>query len=280
VSTTAFKYCLNTSTIREQGLSLPEMIRVTADAGYDGIEPWVREIDAFVADGGSLDDLAAQLSDAGLAVPNLIGFFEWAVPDEARRQAALDEARRNMVIARKLSCPYLAAPPMGMVDQAGADLVAIAERYAHVVELGRDYGVIPMVEFWGHSKTLSRLGEALLVAAESGQPEACILADVFHTYKGSETFEGFRLVSGETVALLHMNDVPPTPGRADITDAARVYPGDGIAPLQTIMKVLTTAGFTGMLSLELFNEDYWKQAPRDVAATGLRKMQAVVAGMQ
>lgn len=271
------KYSLNTSTIREQCQSLPEMINITSEAGYDGIEPWVREIDAFVAAGGSLKELATQLRDGGLAVPNLIGFFEWAVPDEKRRAAALDEAKRNMAIAEQLGCHYLAAPPMGMVGETGADLVAMAERYAKVIEVGRDYGVIPMVEFWGHSKTLCRLGEALLIAAESGQPEACILADVFHTYKGSGTFEGLKLVGADTVALLHMNDYPAQPGRADITDAARVYPGDGVAPLRQILTDLNTASFSGMLSLELFNQTYWQQDPAQVAATGLRKMQDVVA---
>jgi hypothetical protein len=33
-----------------------------------------------------------------------------------------------------------------------------------------------------------------------------------------------------------------------------------------------------MLSLELFNRDYWKQDALEVARTGLQKMRAVVRG--
>ena len=35
-------------------------------------------------------------------------------------------------------------------------------------------------------------------------------------------------------------------------------------------------GFAGVLSLELFNRDYWQQDPLNVALTGLAKMKAVV----
>jgi hypothetical protein len=43
-----------------------------------------------------------------------------------------------------------------------------------------------------------------------------------------------------------------------------------------MIRGLHAAGFRGFLSLELFNEDYWKQPALDVARTGLEKMKAVV----
>jgi sugar phosphate isomerase/epimerase len=73
-----------------------------------------------------------------------------------------------------------------------------------------------------------------------------------------------------------MNDYPAVPGRAEITDAHRVYPGDGVAPLPAMLRELRRSGFRGVLSLELFNREYWKQDALAVARTGLEKMQAVV----
>jgi len=271
-----FTYCLNTSTIGGQKLSLIDELKLTAAAGYNGIEPWVRELDAYADGGGSLEDLGKRAADLGLAIENLIGFFEWVVDDEARRAKALDEARRNMDIARRVGCPRLAAPPMGATDAADLDLNAAAERYRALLEIGEEYGVTPVLEFWGHSKSLCRLGEALFVAAQCGRRDACILADVFHMYKGGSPYEGLRLVGADTIALLHVNDFPRRPPRAEITDAARVYPGDGVAPLHVILRDLQRAGFHGPLSLELFNETYWKQDARVVAETGLRKMREVV----
>jgi sugar phosphate isomerase/epimerase len=74
-----------------------------------------------------------------------------------------------------------------------------------------------------------------------------------------------------------MNDYPADPPRATIGDKDRVYPGDGVAPLTTILKSLFAVGFAGTLSLELFNPEYWKQDPLLVARTGLEKMKAAVA---
>ena len=76
--------------------------------------------------------------------------------------------------------------------------------------------------------------------------------------------------------VFHLNDYPADPPRAEITDAHRVYPGDGVAPLPDILRTLRDIGFRGMLSLELFNRDYWQQDALAVARTGLEKMKAVV----
>jgi sugar phosphate isomerase/epimerase len=75
---------------------------------------------------------------------------------------------------------------------------------------------------------------------------------------------------------IHMNDYPSEPNRERIADADRVFPGDGVAPLTTVLRDLRIAGFRGVLSLELFNREYWKQDAFLVAKMGLEKMRAAV----
>ena len=58
-----------------------------------------------------------------------------------------------------------------------------------------------------------------------------------------------------------LNDYPAEPPRERITDAFRVYPGDGIAPLTEMLRHLRAIGFRGFLSLELFNDRYWHRPP-------------------
>src|SRR4051812_14059397 len=90
-----FRYSLNTSTVRGHKLPLVEEIDMASKAGYDAIEPWISEIDAYVKGGGSLRDLRKRLEDRNLAVESAIGFFDWIVDDPARRARGLEEARRN-----------------------------------------------------------------------------------------------------------------------------------------------------------------------------------------
>jgi sugar phosphate isomerase/epimerase len=272
-----FRYCLNTATLMGQKLPIVQEVEIASRAGYQAIEPWVRELDAYVKGGGDLKDLGKRIRDRGLAVVSAIDFFEWVVDDEGKRKKGLEAARRGMDMVRQIGGTRIAAPPAGATGKADIPLLTVAERYRALLAVGAEVGVVPQVEVWGFSKTLGRLGEAALVAVESGRREACVLADVFHLYKGGSGFAGVHLLSGSALHVLHMNDYPAEPPRATITDAQRVYPGDGVAPLKALLSDLRRLGFRGALSLELFNRDYWEKDALAVARTGLEKMRAVVA---
>ena len=271
-----FKYCLNTSTIRGQKLGLFREIEVAAEAGYDGVELWLRTIRAYLSEGGSLKDLDAKIKDLGLTVESAIGFAKWIVNDPEERAAGLEEAKRDMDLLAKIGASRMAAPPAGATQSSGLNLFAAAKRYRALLELGEKMGVTPMLEVWGHSKNLHRLGEAVLVAIESGHPNACLLPDVYHIYKGGSDFTGLKMLSRTSVPAFHMNDYPAYPPRETIADKDRVYPGDGVAPLDRILKALAKINAEMALSLELFNPTYWKEDPLVVAKTGLSKLKATV----
>jgi sugar phosphate isomerase/epimerase len=272
-----FAFCLNTSTIRGQNLPIVEEVEIAAKAGYQAIEPWINELDKHVQSGGSLKDLGKRIADHGLRVESAIGFATWIVDDETQRQKGLEEAKRSMDLVQQIGGKRLAAPPFGATDRNDIPLLRIAERYRALLELGDKMGVVPQAELWGHSKTLTKLSEAVMVAVEAGHPKACILPDVYHLHKGGSDFNGLKQLGAATMFNFHMNDYPSVPPRQQITDAHRVYPGDGVAPLKEMIRDLVQIGYKGIFSLELFNRDYWKQDAMLVAKTGLQKMKAVVA---
>lgn len=271
----AFRYGLNTSTLRGHKLPLVEVIDIAARADTSSIEPWIDEIDRYVAEGGALSALRQRLEDSGLSVEGAIGFFAWIVDDEAQRAEALKEAERNMELLAAIGGKRLAAPAFGATERRDIDLRLASERYRALLDIGERYAVVPQVEVWGFSQTLQRLGEAALVAIESGHPDACILPDVYHLYKGGSGYEGLRLLRPSAMPVFHVNDFPDIAPDA-ITDADRVYTGDGIAPWNEIIPTLREIGFNGVLSLELFNATYYAQDPLTVAQAGLAKLKAVV----
>ncbi len=183
-----FMYMLNTSTIQGQKLSLVEEIEVASRCGYQAIEPWIRELDQYVKDGGNLKDLGKRIKDAGLTVESSIGFAEWIVDDDARRKKGLEQAKRDMDMVRQIGGKRMAAPPAGATDRTDMSLLKIAERYGELFDAGARIGVTPMVELWGFSKTLSRLSEAMAVALDSDRAGACVLVDIYHLYKGGSGF--------------------------------------------------------------------------------------------
>jgi 2-keto-myo-inositol isomerase len=272
-----FRYCLNTATIRGQKLGIVKEIEVAARAGYDAIEPWVDSIEAYVASGGKLVDLKKRIHEAGLVIEDAIAFPQWIVADDTRSAEGLEQAKRQMDLVVQIGGKRIAAPPAGATDLPKLDWKVAAGRYRALLEAGEQIGLVPQFELWGFSKNFNRLGECICVAMETGNPKACVLADVFHLYKGGSEIQGMRLLGRSAIQMLHMNDFPDNPPREKIDDSFRVYPGDGVAPLVEILQALHATGGPKILSLELFNKTYWSQDPLTVAKTGLEKMKQVVA---
>jgi 2-keto-myo-inositol isomerase len=266
-----FKTALNASTLFPFQLDLRQQVQIAAQAGYNGVELWFQDIEAYLAGGGTLGELRAYIAGAGVAVVNAIAFFAWADTDERARKRGLDQARREMELLAALGCPAVAAPPYGNVE--GSTVAELAGRFVQLSELARAIGVEPYLEFWGRAKQLCRFSDAVCVAMESGRPDVKILLDPFHMYTGGSELNSLAYVRGANIGIVHVNDYPAAPPREHITDHDRVFPGEGIAPTQELARLLDAAGYRGHLSLELFVEDYGGASALAVARRGLEAIQ-------
>jgi 2-keto-myo-inositol isomerase len=267
-----FKTALNASTLFPFELDITQQVEVAAAAGYQGLEIWMKDLEAYLAAGGSLAGLHQQFADAGINAVNTIAFAAWADADAEVRKQGLIQAEREMQILAELGCTAIAAPPFGAVE--ANSLEAIAEHYAGLATIGQRIGVEPILEFWGRAKRLSQLSEAVYVAIRSGVPNARLLLDPFHMYIGGSDIAGVGYLQGHAIGMVHVNDYPSQPAREIITDAERVFPGEGIAPSQQFARLLHAAGYAGYLSLELFLGDYVSASALEVARRGLAAMYA------
>ncbi|WP_296705958.1 sugar phosphate isomerase/epimerase [Algoriphagus sp.] len=262
-------FCLNTSTIRGQKLTLPEMIETSAKAGFDGMEIWVNEIEAYLASGKSLSSLKTLLEDSKQIPFNAIGFAPWMAQDSEKSKQGFAQMEKEMGMLAAIGCTRVAAPAIGAT--APIDVMQSAEKFSQLLELGRKTGVMPQLEFWGSFGPFHSLSQCLSVAVAANDPDAKILPDVYHLYRGGSGYHGLKLLSGDAFDVIHVNDIPSGIDREKLADKDRVYPGDGIAPYQEIADSLTKMGGTKILSLELFNEKYWAEDALSVAKTGLEK---------
>lgn len=272
------RYALNPPTLKGYGLSFRQQVALAIEAGFDGLEPWLRDVYAAKRS-GEFADAVKMANDAGLRFVNGIAFGTWVDSDLQKRTAGLAETRRDMEILAEMGCPSIAASMFGS-HKLGSPILSldvIAERYAAVCALGKETGVRPLLEYWGHSVNLHTPEDALAVVARVACDNAGILPDVYHTYRGGGRFETFRFFSDATVPVLHMNDYPAQPTAERLVDADRIWPGDGVAPWTRIVAALDEANCNPWLSIELFNPNYWKTSPQETIRTALRKMQEVMA---
>ena len=302
-----FGYSLNTSTLRGHQLDIAAEIALAAKVGYHAIEPWMNELDAYVQAGGTLKDLGQRIRDAGLAVENVIAFNSWLSDDDATRAAGMETIRLNMDKAAQIGAKHIATTPGGggggrggrgggrggsgragsaVQPATGAGIAAAppgpvsldnaAKYYRDALDLGRKMGVLPLCELWSSSAVLGPLSHGVYVTTAAGDPDASLLLDIIHLYRSGTQFESLRQINGASLHIFHVNDYPQSDDPARITDAQRVYPGDGIAPLNTIFRALRDNGFRGYLSLELFNQDYYRKPAEENAKTGIDKVRAAV----
>jgi sugar phosphate isomerase/epimerase len=204
-------------------------------------------------------------------VENAIGFAPWM----AEGEEGFLQMEREMLMLAEIGCSRIAAPPAGLPGDKPLDMFAAGEKYRRLLALGRKTGVMPQLEFWGSSPVLWHMGQALMIAAVADDPGARILPDVYHMFRGGSGFNTLKMVSGDMIDIFHMNDYPASKPRELQDDSDRVYPGDGIAPMDQILRDLKNMGGEKVLSLELFNPAYWKEEPLVVATSGLAKMKSL-----
>ena len=266
-----YRLALNTATISYYKLPIEEQIDLCAKAGYDGIELWMKDIEAYTEKGGKLSDLRKRLEDNNLVYENTIGFAEWMVSEKG-----MEQMKREMEITAQLGARCIAATAFGMKKINRNQLDKYAEKYARVLGFGKQTGVRPLVETWG-AGALNQLSDAVHIAIGSKDPQAGLLLDFYHLYRGGNSYNSLQMIHGSTLPLFHFNDFPSNPPREQLKDADRVYPGDGICPFDKVLPMLKANGFNGAFSLEIFNETYWQNPdPMVVLTDGHAKCKAVL----
>lgn len=266
--------CINSSTIRPAALA--DKIRVAAEAGYDGIELWINDLEEYEAAGGSLEDLGAEIRGRGLFIPNIIGLWSCMPATKEEWEQSLPATRERMRRSSEVGSLHVAAIPAP--DRPDFDIKWGADRYRDLLKIGREeFNISVAFEFVGFLKGIHRLGQAAAIALDADDAHACLVADTFHLYRGGSGFEGIRHLNGDFIAVFHWNDVPANPPREELGDEHRIYPGDGILPLKRALQLLAAINYRGPLSLEMFNREHWAQDPALVAKTGIEKMRAMIA---
>ena len=267
--------CMDTATIRPA--SLEDKIRIAAEAGFDAIEPWDGELREYESKGGNLKELGRRIKDAGLFVPSVIGLWNAIPPTEEQWKKQLPQTRERMRMVSDLGSEFIQVIPQPNRPWQEFDLAWASAKYRELLEIGlNDYNLNPAMVFVEFLPGAARMGQAAAIALDADHPKAKIIPDAFHMYIGNSGFSGLSLIQGELIAIFQFNDAPAQPAKADLEDKHRVFPGDGILPLEKCLKDLRDINYRGCISLELYNPEYWERDHLDVAKEGREKTLKVI----
>ncbi|PXA69809.1 sugar phosphate isomerase/epimerase family protein [Cryobacterium arcticum] len=268
---------INQATIKYADLATA--LTVTAAAGVTSIGLW-REPLAEVG----LPTAVRLIADSGLRVSSLCrgGFF--TAPEGAVRRAALDENRRAIAETAAIGAPTLVLVAGGL-PEGSRDLVGARERVRDAIgELADDAraaGVILAIEplhpmYASDRAVISTLGQALDLAEQFGPDAVGVVVDTFHVWwDPALAAQVARAGAGGYIASYQVCDWA-TPLPADVL-LARHYPGDGVIDFAAISALVTAAGYTGDVEVEIFNQAIWDAPAADVVARTAASFGAAVA---
>lgn len=231
--------CLDTYTILPA--SLEDKVEIAARAGYDAIEPWDRELIQYENDGGDVAKLGERIKELGLFVPSVIGLWNAIPPNEDDFQASLEPTRNRMRLAKAIGSKHIQTIPNTIGE--GYDVKQVAKRYRQIIEIASaEFGLkasLVFVKFF----PLKTMGQAMQVALDANHPDASIIPDTFHMHISEGGFEGLKLLNGSAISIFQFADAPNTKSPNELSDADRVFPGDGDLPLPKSFKIYIEQAF-------------------------------------
>lgn len=258
-----------------QTADLATDIRIAGQAGYNVIELRDDKLDQFLMH-GSLDDVRRMLREANVEAWTINAISLIGVGGAAGREQVVAHCRKLSRYAQAIGCPWVLGVP-GPTEgrtktQVMSDTIAAVEEMA---DAAAEFGVGLAFEFMGFPWAAVRdVAGAWAIVQQAKRPNLGIIVDTAHFYAGGSTLESLREVAPERLVVLHINDVEDV-AKPDITDGHRLYPGDGVIPLQDILAAARASEWNGVLSVELFREEYWRQDPLAVAREAKAKTLAV-----
>ncbi len=224
------------------------------------------------------DSLAAArrvLTDNGLtpvsAACGVAGLWE----PTPTRAASLETFKQRCEMFATLGLKHIYAPTGTTEKFTPDDYKAGAANMREVAEIAQQFGLIAMAEAVRASTFISTLTTLLTMTREAAHPNMKPLLDFYHFWSGLSKLEDLDLIRPREIGHVHFQDIPAMP-RELLDNTTRYIPGDGIAPVETILRKLSDKGYAGSLSVELFLPRFAQGDPFEVATEIRKKSEAVM----
>ena len=267
------KPCLNQDTLRTTPTE--KFIEISSHSRFDAVEFTMEKIEAIL-DKKSLPETNALVRREGLSVASINGPENFNLLDDREFTELLNRTGKIVEAARELDCQLLIPVPSPAKEGMSQD-AAIAETAAALSKMAARYGsrIRLGLEFLGMTDcSINNLHAAIETIRRVDNSNVGLVLDSFHMHISDSRFSDINQLKAEQVFLVHVNDSEQGDKRT-LTDANRLYPGEGEIDLKAFASALNGIGYDNYLSLELLRPAYWEQNAEDVAAKGRNSLNRV-----
>lgn len=248
---------------------LREKLSAIAVAGFDGIEIFENDFLAF--DGGPRE-VGDLVRDHGLEVLLFQPFRDFEGMPEPQRSQAMERAERKFDLMQEIGtdlvlvCSNVSPASLGGIDRAAADLRELGERAA---KRGLRVGYEALA--WGRHVSDHR--DAWEIVRRADHPNVGIILDSFHTLSRRIDVRSITSIPADRIFFVQLADAPQI--EMDLLYWSRHFrnmPGQGDLDVPSFAGAVLETGYSGPLSLEVFNDQFRGSSPRQVATDGFRSL--------
>ncbi|MGB0660571.1 MAG: bifunctional sugar phosphate isomerase/epimerase/4-hydroxyphenylpyruvate dioxygenase family protein [Mangrovicoccus sp.] len=248
---------------------LKRKLKAIAKAGFDGIEIFEQD---FIAQDMSAREVGQMIRDHGLEIPLFQPFRDFETLPEPYRGQAFDRAERKFDLMQELGtdlvliCSSCHPKALGGIDRAADDFCELGERAAkRGIRLGFE-ALAWGRHFWDHR-------DAWEVVRRANHPNVGLILDSFHTLSRKIDPETIRSIQGDKIFFVQLADAPLID--MDLLYWSRHYrnmPGEGDLPVIDFMRAICATGYSGPISLEIFNDQFRGGNTESLARDGHRSL--------
>ncbi|MFK5979443.1 MAG: TIM barrel protein [Rhizobiaceae bacterium] len=253
--------------------SLSEKLTAIAAAGFDAIEIFEND---FLAFDGPPSDVAKMVRDHGLEISLFQPFRDFEGMPGKHRAQAFERAERKFDLMQELGtdlilvCSSVSPLALGGIDRAVDDFAELGERAA---KKGIRVGYEALA--WG--KHVDDHRDAWEIVRRADHPNIGLIVDSFHTLARQIDPDTIRSIPGDKIFFVQLADAPLID--MDLLHLSRHYrnmPGEGDLDVTAFMRAVAATGYDGVLSLEVFNDQFRGGSPSSISIDGHRSLLALM----
>jgi 4-hydroxyphenylpyruvate dioxygenase len=248
---------------------LAEKFEAIAAAGFSGVEIFESDLLSFA---GKPREAAALAASLGLKIVTFQPFRDFEGMPEPQRSRTFARAERKFDLMGELGCDLLmvcsnvAPESQGGIERAADDFHELGER-------AQKRGIKVGFEALAWGTHINDYRDAWEVVRRADHPAIGLTLDSFHIMSRRTDLKAIRSIPRDKIALVQLADAPWLD--MDVISWSRHFrclPGQGDFPLIDFMNAVLATGYAGLLSLEIFNDQFRAGSARSVAVDGQRSL--------
>jgi 4-hydroxyphenylpyruvate dioxygenase len=249
--------------------SLTQKLHACAEAGFDGVEVFEPDL---VASEQSPEELRALADRLGLTLDlyqpfrDFEGVDESLLEDNLRRAEAKFNLMRRLGVKTMLVCSNVATATVASDEVSAAQLRRLGD-------LAERHDVRIAFEALAWGRYVNDYRHSWRIVELAAHPRVGLCLDSFHILSRGDDPSAIEEIPGDKIFFLQLADAPAV--SMDVLSWSRhhrLFPGEGMFDLGTFVAHVLRAGYTGPLSLEVFNDTFRQTEVRRTSVHALRSL--------